>query len=318
MRGASRRRELGAPARLLLAALGSWLLSWTTSLRTATTSRREGVLAFAARSGATSTPPSPSQLLQALGRQLWVAGDELLEVGACLEDLGSGFGQGGRPESPRQLGNGGLALRNAADAILDDDWPSAWGELDVAAASCEAYLPSPAFQGLVDLFGYTEPVPSCEWRAASQSLLSLGTYLRMAAERVRRNPDLRSREQASGGLAASAAALEGAARLFQPGGFFVPPDPRDPWPKDSEPFVAGPWKSDAFAEPQLVPGSYAARLLEEVREELSRASGAAQRRSALRRLVRRSHPDQNPGHEDEVIPILEYVQGMREREGVKR
>jgi len=162
-------------------------------------------------------------------------------------------------------------------------------------------------------------VPSCEWGSASDSLRSLGGYLRTASMRVKRNRSLRFREKASEGLATSAAALEAAARLFQPGGFFMPPDPRDIRPQEQAgPFPGASWALEPNTEPQMAPGSYGARLLQEVREELGRAVDYAERRAALRRLVRRSHPDQNPGHEEEVLPVLRYVQDLRERDGARR
>ena len=91
-------------------------------------------------------------ILVALGRNLWAAGDELLEVSAALSGLIPNSDN--RKFSPLGLGAAALALRNAADNMLDDDWENAMGELEVASVSCEGYLPSALMQGLVDLFAY--------------------------------------------------------------------------------------------------------------------------------------------------------------------
>lgn len=61
--------------------------------------------------------------------------------------------------------------------MCDGMWEDVEGELEGAAASCESYLPSSSWRGLVDLFGYYEPVPECEWSAARNSLGSLATAL---------------------------------------------------------------------------------------------------------------------------------------------
>ena len=94
-------------------------------------------------------------MLVAFGRNLWAAADELLEVSAALSALVPNSDN--RKFSPLGLGAAALALRNAADNMLDDEWESAMGELEVAAISCEGYLPSAFMQGLVDLFAYEAP-----------------------------------------------------------------------------------------------------------------------------------------------------------------
>ena len=68
------------------------------------------------------------EMLVALGRNLWAAADELLEVSAMLSGYGSPLDV--RKFSPQGLGAAALALRNAADMMLDDDWESAMGELE--------------------------------------------------------------------------------------------------------------------------------------------------------------------------------------------
>lgn len=282
-------------------------LAHTRVLRRSTTT--PWVSAFAAGAGGAASPPSADQLLTALGRCLWVAGDELQEASVCLMEAGSDGNSDSAPGgSPQALSQGATSLRTAADLVLDGYWGDAWGELEVASVSCEQYLPMNACQGLIDLFGYEEPVPECAWAPASASLRNLGTRLQGFAERVSRKPVRNVR--AGDSLAAAAEALEAAARLFVAGGFKMPPDPREVGPQYAAGFTL------PEQEPNLVAGSYAAVLLAEVKAELERVAtdGPKARRSVLRQLVRRTHPDQNAGHEAAVLPVLRYVQELRERE----
>lgn len=268
------------------------------------------VSAFAAGAGGAAAPPSAEQLLTALGRHLWVAGDELQEASVCLMERASDGNSDNAPGgSPQALSQGATSLRTAADLVLDGYWGDAWGELEVASVSCEQYLPMNACQGLIDLFGYEEPVPECAWAPASASLRTLGMRLQGFAEKVSRRPVLNV--CAGDSLAAAAKALEAAARLFVAGGFKMPADPREVGPQWNNVFML------PEQEPNLVAGSYAAALLTEVNAELERVAteGPKARRSVLRQLVRLTHPDQNAGHEAEVLPVLRYVQELRDREG---
>ena len=61
--------------------------------------------------------------------------------------------------------------------MCDGSWEDVQGELEGAAASCETYLPANCWQGLINLFGYYEAVPQCEWSSARSSLGSLATAL---------------------------------------------------------------------------------------------------------------------------------------------
>lgn len=274
--------------------------------------QRALVSVCAAGAGSVAAPPSADQLLTALGRHLWVAGDELMEASVCLMERSSDGNSDTAPgSSPMALAQGATSLRTAADLVLDGYWGDAWGELEVMSASCEQYFPLRACQGLIDLFGYEEPVPECGWPAASASLWNLGARLQSFAEKVSSKPMLNVR--AGDSLAAAAEALDLAARLFVAGGFKMPSDPREVGPQWSP----QEWVSTLQEqEPVLVAGSYAAALLAEVKAELQRvaADGPKARRSVLRQLVRRTHPDQNAGHETEVLPVLSYVQELRERE----
>lgn len=263
--------------------------------------------------GELSTEES-EDLLVALGRNLWAAADELLEVSALLAaaplsalDV--------RKFSPQGLGAAALALRNAADMMLDEDWESAMGELEVASVSSEGFLPPASMQGLIDLFAYEEAMPSCEWQRAKSSLRRLSKNLADVAEKLSRL----SGGEVVNSLKRSSEFLSSAARLFVPGGFEMPPDPRiyrGPRGETQRDFYGSfyvpPEKQYVEDAP---PGSPAAKILETVQRELAEAgSSSSARRQVLRRLVRRLHPDQNRGKEEEVTPAFRYIQRIRSEE----
>ncbi|CAE8623823.1 unnamed protein product [Polarella glacialis] len=279
------------------------------------------------RSRATASTPSAKQLMESLGRELWAAAEELLEASALL--LGTSL-DSSMSKSPRALTNCALALRNAADTILDGDWESAMGELETAAVSCEGYLPSDNFQGLIDLFGYEVPVPKCEWVSASASLGQLSGSLAQASRWVvDKSRDVlvgsTSTQEASDGMQRASDILRRAMRLFVAGDFYTPEDPRRSRGERGEPGRAAwgqvppSWGSAAGGRSDLempAPGSPAAKLLADIRTELEQTSSgdAAAWRAKLRQLVRRLHPDQNPGKEAEVLPAFQLVQSLREEE----
>lgn len=258
-----------------------------------------------------AAPPRASELLTALGRELWLTAEDLLDASVALGDGDREDGGRYSRESPLALSQGATALRNAANGILDEDLDTAWGELEVAAGTCELYLPGFACQGLVDLFSYEEPGCQAGWQDASGSLQLLCGALAASARRAKAAKLGRAADQ----LTSASERLRRAAGLFQPGGFYMPPDPRvydfEDWdwdvaqePKEDDALIAG-----------LAPGSYAAGLAAKVREALDGVDTEEARRSVLRKLVRVTHPDQNPGHEKEVVPVLRYVQRLRARGG---
>ncbi|CAE7943157.1 nadsyn1 [Symbiodinium sp. KB8] len=270
---------------------------------------RHGRVGLRATGGAEAV--DTDDLLVALGRNLWAAADELLEVSATLAALGlvprSDDGNS-RKFSPLGLGSAALALRNAADNILDDDWENAMGELEVASVSCEGYLPAAFMQGVVDLFSYEEPIPECEWSSARQSFRGLSRNLFSIADRL---------GQSSNPLAESlryaGEKLRSAGKLFVEGGFQMPKDPRfsrgerGEWSSQSQQSYYGNFYSSTGPSPEAQlaeeapPGTPAAKLVESIRLEIedADAGGPQERRALLRKLVRRLHPDQNPGKEIE-------------------
>mmetsp|Transcript_33564 Transcript_33564/g.62883 ORF Transcript_33564/g.62883 Transcript_33564/m.62883 type:complete len:322 (-) Transcript_33564:152-1117(-) len=262
-------------------------------------------------------------LLIAFGRELWAASDELLEVSAALVSIPPSSND--RKYSPLGLGSAALSLRNAADNILDDEWESAMGELEVAAVSCEGYFPAAYMQGLVDLFAYEEPMPECEWRSASNSLRALSRNLNNIAEKFGDSSNMLAE-----GVRYAGERLRRASRLFSPGGFVMPPDPRfsrgdrGTWTSertwnDNWGNFNGQARPPAPEEEAPPPGSPAARRLESVKQEVAEVGeGPRQRRALLRQLIRRLHPDQNKGKEAEVMPAFRYVQRLRSQEADQR
>lgn len=241
---------------------------------------------------------------------------------------------------PTVLSSGGNAMRDAGDAMLDGHWGKAWRRLEVASSSCVEYWPASSFTGLVDLvFSHAELVPDWQGEArASASLQHLAEGLEVAVERINQNPELQYpfRERAAAVLLNAAEVLREAADFFEAGGgFYMPRDPRGAH-FAAERDVHGLYDEEYDSEDDLEDeesyqggragdgghlgdegtkgeaGVYFAARVAEIREELERASalGPSARRSTLKRLVRESHPDQNPGREAQVLPIFSYVLRM--------
>jgi len=249
----------------------------------------------------------------ALGRELWAVGDSLLEASSRL--LNPGFAT---LESPRALGNAAIGLRNAAADMLDGDWESVMGELEGAAVCC-TYLQEDSFQGLIDLFAYEEPVPSCEWEAASTSLQKLSMdVIRVYARASKPNSPFYN-EEAAAAFRSAIETLRRATKLFEAGGFYLPDDPRvfkeTEWQDVSSSAISG--AAPSLDESEIT--DFAKDLLRRVEEDLRIAatadSPALERRRVLRRLMREVHPDQNPGREEEVLPVFRYLQQVRVAEG---
>jgi len=131
--------------------------------------------------------PTANQLMGALGRELWVVADELLTASAKVANVPS-------------LGTSAISLRNAADSMCDGDWESVQGELEAASVSGTDYIPEECFEGLVNLFSYYEPVPQCEWQAASASLRSLSSNIAYIAPLLLRSTTGQNRDDASAAL----------------------------------------------------------------------------------------------------------------------
>ena len=166
-------------------------------------------------------------------------------------------------------------------------------------------------------------MPECEWSSARQSLRALSRNLNSIAERI---------GEFSGTLAESlryaAERLRRAGKLFAAGGFQMPEDPRfsrgerGEWSSEQNNFYSG-WagqSADAQLAEDAPAGTPAAKLVESIKLELedATAGGPKERRATLRKLVRRLHPDQNPGKEAEVLPAFRYIQRLRSEEADRR
>lgn len=292
-----------------------------------------------------SERPSADQLMKALGRELWVVGDELLTVSARL------------PQG-QSLGLSAIALRNAADLMMDGESDHVQGELETAAVSSTEILPSELLQGLVDLFSYVELMPACAWSPAKESLNYVSNWLESNEVTILRDiEDDAYKGDTAESLYKAIDRLRDAALLFEPGGFKMPSDPRDDvrstwggrraaepeerswregrrkrknfwmdedgegppqWAKEQwarQKASASRQRVDRAREEALgavrAAGGNSVQLLERVDDELRKAT-VSERTAVLRRLVKELHPDRNQGKEAEVMPVFRYVQQLRD------
>uniref|UniRef100_A0A7S1QGP2 J domain-containing protein n=1 Tax=Alexandrium catenella TaxID=2925 RepID=A0A7S1QGP2_ALECA len=225
--------------------------------------------------------------------------------------------------------------------MLEGNWEDVSGELETAAVSCDTFVPYDAFEGIVNLFSYYEPLPAWEWMSARNSLLFLSKSIRKSQMDMLRNLDGPYRMETSRSIDFMVERLEKASKMFEPGGFYMPPkDPRDkvdregrgrPRMPEPRPFAGakGPPNEEAYRrrlvmgtlrrEAQMAveaAGGRALALLERVDGELEVAENAASpdvaRSKALRQLLRELHPDRNPDNQADVRPVFEYVVKLRD------
>lgn len=237
---------------------------------------------------------------------------------------------------PTVLANSGAAMKGAADALLDGRWTNAWQQLEDASSCCREYLPASSFEGLLDfVFCHAEPVPSYNRGGAASagaSLRQLAQGMDVALGRVGENSELQYpfRERAEMVLENAAGLLREAGDLFEAGSYYMPRDPRGARVA-AEQDVHGFYEDDEYGDEEYdedeyigkaydgeehdgdgEQGGYVEARLAEIKELLERANsqGPLARKRLLRRLVRESHPDQNPGRELQVLPVFNYVLRM--------
>eukprot|EP00929_Paragymnodinium_shiwhaense_P043657 TRINITY_DN22436_c0_g1_i1.p1 TRINITY_DN22436_c0_g1~~TRINITY_DN22436_c0_g1_i1.p1 ORF type:complete len:366 (-),score=87.77 TRINITY_DN22436_c0_g1_i1:79-1107(-) len=293
--------------------------------------------------------PTSRELMQALGRELWLASDELLEAAASFEQLNF-------------VGLGAISMRNAADSMLEGNWEDTMALLEETAAAFDNEIPSVYFTGLVNLFAYVEPVPQCEWGNARSSLKTISSLMWGACYRKISGGQMipegvpgAKREKAVRSLEFAIEVLKKAQLLFDPATFYMPADPRIAGAKQGkgharqneyqetarwvemqngrEPSPSGGYRPQEVV-PEVVPSAYdlmKARLRQEAVDAAARAgkiqevntlllqvdadlgdADGNERRARLRKLLREYHPDQNPGREAEVRPVFQYVNKLRE------
>lgn len=250
---------------------------------------------------------------------------------------------------PTALQNTGSSLKAAAGALLDGDGHHAWCHLEVAAASCQEYVQASDYDGLIDLvFARSEQLPeaSDHEEAAMRSLECIAYGMECAATRAEQNEELQYpyREQAVLVLMNAAEVLRNAVGIFDQGDY-LPEDPRGAYArskKDSDgAFSEGADDDYHDADDDFDPGApgenrakegnasaadgdhggtevaaadfnLAAERLRAFKQELDAATaqGPVQRRALLKRLLRESHPDHNPGREADVLPLFNYAVRM--------
>eukprot|EP00438_Fugacium_kawagutii_P000815 Skav235100 [mRNA] locus=scaffold711:150069:152208:- [translate_table: standard] len=265
--------------------------------------------------------PKPGELLQALGRELWVVGDGLLTLSSKVRSSGA-----------VSLSNAGISLRNAADLMCDGSWEDVQGELEGAAASCD-YLPASCWQGLINLFSYYEAVPECEWSSARSSLGSLASALESLEKELLgsiRFADQDYIAETKLYYDSVLGKLRRAGDLFAPGwrlelvgqdeflsSFYLPPDPRsdDIRRADAAPgrleerFFDGSrkryeeWRAGT-QDQSLNPDGCRDRAWQDARalgqegmQDAEAEEDMRKRGRVLRKLLVKLHPDQNRGRE---------------------
>lgn len=255
--------------------------------------------------GATySSGTSPDDLMQALGRELWVVGQQLFRTSVAAT--------GGNDPVGTPLGRGGLVLQNAASLMMDGRWEEVMAEMEVFQATVRPY--TQRCQGLVDLFAYDEPVPVCEWSNSRKCLIAMAEDLGSAATDLRLDRSVHNGPEAANALFGVKAALEKAAGLFSPRTFYMPAE--DPRPgrsgtsDEAQPDRAQASRDQALDE--LRKSGQSSGLMGEVDKALEEAgTSAREKNKVLRKLMKDLHPDRNGDRVAEVTPVFQYVQRLR-------
>jgi len=287
---------------------------------------------------AVPSTPTSEQLLKALGRELWVIGDELLTF-ASVTNLDVG----------KNVGRMGLGLRNAADLMLENAWDEVLPELEEASVAATEYFPTSSWQGLLDLFAYDQPVPELEWSSAQLGLRRLADNAEAIYQILKQqdeNPGFGDwvNEETLESLQIAEQRLRKSQCLFMDGEFYMPAEPRrkgktyQRWGGEEILEGAGTWtpqpppgareRSKAMAEEyarqvNLLPereeayasakkvGKEAVQILVEAEEEIVNSWNDDERSAILKRLLRKLHPDQNRGKEEATSIAFDYVRKVR-------
>ncbi|CAE7837109.1 unnamed protein product, partial [Symbiodinium sp. KB8] len=233
-------------------------------------------------------PPEPNhenRFVIDVANELWYGADDMLTAGAFMGDEG----WAARGESPATLGSVGISLRNAAEALLLADWYDCSGELEVAGAAGDYYFLEEDFFSVAaalpgnadseedfDTWGLEQSAPT-----ADAAVAALG---RLSAEMDSLAGRINVESVAGQALSRTAENWRRAARLFQG-------KPAD--------------------ESEEEESADSAALPSKVQEALAEAMSDTERQSTLRRLLKEYHPDQNPGEEDDVLPVFLKLQELR-------
>eukprot|EP00930_Biecheleria_cincta_P070573 TRINITY_DN58207_c0_g1_i1.p1 TRINITY_DN58207_c0_g1~~TRINITY_DN58207_c0_g1_i1.p1 ORF type:complete len:358 (-),score=43.94 TRINITY_DN58207_c0_g1_i1:113-1147(-) len=285
------------------------------------------------------SPTTPEErLLWALGCQLWLAGRDMALAGSSVT---SGEIAASRPISseapscersttshiPTLLCSGGKSLQDAGNALLDGKWTTAWRQLEATSFSSQEYWPAAGCQGLVDLvFSFAEPVPHFRTWGASDSLEHLAIGLDAALDVIESSGEIQYpwRERAEMLLMSATDTLREARWLFENCKFNLPRDPRGTIHSNHHDYDDDFWDDEddeseaeedelGTVNDQLEYSSEdmtATMRIREIQKELIKADrkdGPDGRKKLLSQLIRETHPDQNPGREEQVRPFLNIV-----------
>eukprot|EP00434_Breviolum_minutum_P004237 symbB.v1.2.003734.t1/scaffold176.1/size287750/16 len=133
-------------------------------------------------------PPEPEHgnaFVIDVANELWFAADDMLTAGSFMGDEG----WANRGESPATLGSVGIALRNAAEALLYADWWTVAGELEVAGASGEFYFEEQDFLDIAgvlpeDFDAWDAKEASSTSSSAQAALIRMSDVMTDLADRV--------------------------------------------------------------------------------------------------------------------------------------
>lgn len=287
--------------------------SWQPGQRIAFRLPPRQAAAASADSGAWSGADSASQgRLRALGRLLRTAGESLVAAAAATAAV-AGASSAGLTSNPFTTASSsdarketdsfdscncatqpelllcGIALRGAAEALLGEQWIEAEQLLGCLPSSCSELFPKEHLEVLQMLLAWAAARPAeATMPDARKALAALSQALESASDTF---------DQAlQNFLLDAAAALRSAARIFTP-----------PKPAFEASYIASNFdQSNQRFSPQS-----------EIRaiEQAVASVPSGQRRTLLRELARKYHPDRNPGREMEVLPAFLHVQRLREELG---
>lgn len=171
-------------------------------------------------------------LLQGLGRELWVAADELLTASGFLSDRVFTNMLVRQNFSPLCLAKGAVALRNAADTLMVKQWHGVTECVEKAGNLCSEIIPQRLMQEFAGLFIFFMPLPASELPEAADLLRHIGLSIRQSAAKVQEETLITFRYKAVECLHRSAQAFGRASVMLVSssedlgGGVTMPPDPR--------------------------------------------------------------------------------------------
>lgn len=226
--------------------------------------------------------------LRGLGRFLRVAGEKIAD--ASSEIRSNSWLRESFSTSRDGLHVCGTCLRDAAAALVQEQWAEADQLIGTARAQCGTFLPKEHLATLQKMLADSQKLPG-----ATDALRALSAVLEGRAEL----PPMDSLQDL---LVDAASALRTAARLF------AAPASRPPRRR-----AAAQQRADRMGAIALdaVKSGVQPAFARELEESVANAPGGDVQ-GALRALAKKYHPDRHPGAEMTVLPMFRHVQQLRE------